>query len=1031
MGLNALLRHNRLRQLWRAMHVWQGVDVTAPASLLPTPLKPYQAWLYWNRPSAAQRRFLQQELAALTPRLRFSLLLPMVDENANGLAATCASLLQQIYPDWELVIVAGGSGAAGQAGTWVDRDPRIRLLHQPGTDSIVQATNDAAAGARGDYVVLLAPGDQLTAAALTQVALYLAAHPECEWLYSDEDSLSAEGVGYAPRFKPDWSPEYLLAYAYVGNLAVIHIDLWRAVGGMRLDFAGAHQHDLFLRAGERAAHVGHLPQILYRQQTMGDTVATTAVEAGRRAVADAFARRGLPCVVVQPEWARVKQIAAYAPICPDDGPSVAILIPTRNQRPLLQACIESLRQTTYTNYCVYVIDNQSDDADTQRYLVSLQAGEPINRCAVVVWCIPNIGKQFNFAHVNNVAAARVTADYLLFLNNDVVVSDPRWLSQMVGYARLAGVGAVGARLLFADGRVQHAGVLHGLHDGMVGHAFKFKARHDLGYLLQAQVSRNCSAVTAACLLTPRPLFLGCGGFDVTSFGLSYNDVDYCARVREQGLRVVYVPVELYHHESVSRSRSRAPADQVAMRKRYGSVRDPYYNPHLRLDETAGTFALRPGIVDWTVMAKSRSPIRTLFVTPHLNCGGDALSHFELIRGLKRAGVVDPLLFSFHDGCLRTDYEAAEIPIVVGEPIEPAARVTHIVQVIRQSGAEVLHASTVDLAWAVLAAAQAAIPSLWHIAEGVGWYDYFRRSPVADAVAALQALALPYRVILGSMAAHTRWLPLERTGNFCVIHRGFDAEHFRVRHQSHGGSRADARHQLGIPENQLLLLTLGAVCSSKRLQDLVQAISALDDVAPQVRLMMVGERPSPDRAYLHALVDRLPSARRPHVTIVPETVDVAPFWRAADIFYCADTSASFPRVLQEAMACGLPIIAPSIYGIPKMVQPGYNAECYPAGDVKALTTAIKRLATDAELRQSYAANAPIQLASSFSFAEMISTFDRLLGEARLTATTPVAPLAATDRFTLGSVAGKADLLRVAVAAALHQNRYLNQGGNGLR
>jgi glycosyltransferase involved in cell wall biosynthesis len=392
-------------------------------------------------------------------------------------------------------------------------------------------------------------------------------------------------------------------------------------------------------------------------------------------------------------------------------------------------------------------------------------------------------------------------------------------------------------------------------------------------------------------------------------------------------------------------------------------------------------------------------------------------------------VVDPLLFSLHDGRLRTDYEAAEIPIVVGAPIEPAARVKHMGQLIRQSGAEVLHVSTVDLAWAVLAAAQVGLPSLWHIAEGVGWYDYFRRLPVADAVAALQALALPYRVIFGSMVARTRWLPLERTGNFCVIHRGFDAEHFSA--QLGALSRADARRQLGIPEHQLVLLTLGEGCSSKRLQDLVQAIAALDDVAPQVRLMIVGDRPSPDSAHLHALVDRLPSARRPDVTSVPETVDVAPLWRAADIFCCVDTSASFPRGLQEAMACGLPIIAPSTYGIPEMVQPGYNAECYPAGDVKALTTAIKRLATDAALRQSYAANAPIQLASAFSFAEMLSALGRLLGEARLTATTPVAPLAATDRFTLGSIAGKAELLRVAVAAALHQNRYSNQGGNGLR
>ena len=253
----------------------------------------------------------------------------------------------------------------------------------------------------------------------------------------------------------------------------------------------------------------------------------------------------------------------------------------------------------------------------------------------------------------------------------------------------------------------------------------------------------------------------------------------------------------------------------------------------------------------------------------------------------------------------------------------------------------------------------------------------------------------------------------------MIHRGFDAEQFSARLGTL--TRAEARRQLGIGENQLLLLTLGEVCSSKRLQDLVQAISALDDVAPQVRLMIVEDRPLPDSTQLHTLVDRLPSARRPDVTIVTETVDVAPFWRAADIFCCADTRASFPRSLQEAMACGLPIIAPSTSSILEMVQPGYNAECYPVGDVADLTTAIKRLAMDEGLRQSYAAHAPIQLASSFSFAEMINAFARLLGEARLSATSAVAPLSATDRFTLDSRAGKAELLRVAVAAALQRSK----------
>ena len=1020
MGLKALRRHSLLRHLQRAVRLWQGFDLAHPTPLLPEPLKPYAAWQHWNRPSAVRTRLLNQALAALPQRPHFSVLLPIVDEGVPLLDETSASLLQQIYPDWTLLIVAGGSAAARIQAGWVDRDPRIRLLHQPAICSIARATNHAADAAQGDYFVLLAPGDRLTTEALAQVALYLATHGQCDWLYSDESSISATQVDYAPRFKPDWSPEYLLACAYVGDLLVIRAELWRKLGGMRLGFEGAHKHDLCLRAGEIAAEVGHIPQILYHRRATPDNVAAPALEAGRRAVADAFARRGLPCAVAQPAWAQAQQIAAYAPLFPDEGPSVAILIPTRNQHSLLQACIESLHKTTYTNYRLYIIDNQSDDADTLHYLATLQAEEQLNGRAITVWCIPNPRQRFNFAHINNVAAARVTEEYLLFLNNDVVVIDPRWLSQMVGYARLAGVGAVGARLLFADGRVQHAGVLHGLYHGLAGHAFKFKARHDPGYLLQAQVSRNCSAVTAACLLTPRPLFLGGGGFDASAFGVSYNDVDYCARLRGQGLRVVYAPVELYHHESASRSRRTTPEDQVVMRQRYGSLYDPYYNPHLRLDEQGGTFALRPGVVAWAVsQRRSRPPIRTLFVTPDLNGGGAALSQFELIRGLKQAGVVDPLLFALGDGSLRTCYAHAEIPIVVGGPVEPAARIAHMVQTIRESGAEVLYVGSAKLAWVVMAAAQAGIPALWRIPEGIGWAESFGRSSVADAVEALQALALPYRVIFGSLAAQALWQPLERTGNFCVIHRGFDAEQFSARLGTL--TRAEARRQLGLGENQLLLLALGQVGLPKRQHDLVHAVAALPDLDTPIRLLIVGDRPSPYSAQLHALVDRLPPARRAQVAIVSETSAVAPFWRAADLFCCADEHERLPRALQEAMACGLPIIAPSTSSMLEMVQPGYNAECYPVGDVADLTTAIKRLAMDEGLRRSYAAHAPIQLASSFSFAEMINAFARLLGEARLSATSAVAPLSATDRFTLDSRAGKAELLRVAVAAALQRSK----------
>lgn len=1032
--IQGLRRRLHLQPLPRTLRGWRLYLRVQPARLLPKALSPYAAWLYWNRPSSSRTEQLREDMAALTVRPLFSVLLPVFNTPPALLEAALASVLQQIYPTWELVIVDDGSTEAATQATlarWAQRDPRIRLLHEPVNGNISRATNRAAAAAQGNYFVLLDHDDLLTDDALAQVALYLAAHPACDWLYSDEDLIDMAGQRSSLRFKPNWSPEQLLAYCYVGHLVVMRAELWRQLGGLRVGFEGAQDYDLFLRASEQSSQVGHIAQILYHWRTAPGSTATRgdakpqAIEAGRRAVAEALARRGLPCTVVQPAWAKARALGVYTPLFPDDGPSVAIIIPTKNQRRLLQACLESLDKTTYTNYRIYVIDNESDQADTLTYLATLPTRPQANGSMVTVWRIPNPGAGFNYAHINNVAATRVRAEFLLFLNSDVVVSDPRWLSQMVGYLRLAGVGAVGARLLFPNGRVQHAGVLHGLHQGGVGHAFKGINRQELGYLLQAQVSCNYSAVTAACLLTPRACFLACGGFDAATFGVAYNDVDYCARLRAQGLRIVYAPVELYHHEGATRGYGDAPAEAANLRVRYGSGSDPYYNPHLRLE--GAPFALRAGIVDWgSTNNRPQRPIRALFVSHNLNWEGAPLCQFELIRGLQKAGVIDPILFSPQEGSLRAAYQAAGIP-VLPTPTPPLARhdlAQYLAQVIRQHGVEVLHANTLETAWAIMAATQTQTPTLWNIHESEDWITYFQRYSLARPVEALQAFALPYRVIFVSQASHTVWQPLERLGNFCVIHNGFDDAHF----QSRLGdlTRAAARQQLGIADDQVVLLAMGTVCARKRQHDLVRAFAELPAATvAQTRLLIVGDRPSPYSDQLHSLVAGLPPARRGQVTIRPETSSTAPFWRAADLFVCTAQTESFPRSLQEAMACGLPMITTPVYGIREMVRPGINAEFYPPGQIKALTAAIQRLITDETLRQRYAGHAPTVLAGSLSFAAMLAEYAKLFGEARLTAAMPFTPQPVPTNALLDKLTAAVNGLRGAVTAAQHKTKAVSR------
>ena len=233
------------------------------------------------------------------------------------------------------------------------------------------------------------------------------------------------------------------------------------------------------------------------------------------------------------------------------GTSVAILIPSRNHVQYLKRLLISLEKTTYRNYQIYIVDNGSDDPATLRFLATVPHR---------VHKIPSPGGVFNFAAINNRAAELVSEDLLLFLNDDTEVIEPHWLSQMVGWSRLEGIGAVGARLLFPDRRIQHAGIVHGLHDGHAEHVFRYLPSWDPGYLNLARVSRNCLAVTAACLLTPRELFHKLGKFDERRFGVAYNDVDYCYRMIDAGFRCVYcAEAELFHYEGASRGFERQPA----------------------------------------------------------------------------------------------------------------------------------------------------------------------------------------------------------------------------------------------------------------------------------------------------------------------------------------------------------------------------------------------------------------------------------------------------------------------------------------
>jgi len=956
-------------------------STTSPDVKPPQPIDSYEAWLEVNQWNARRERVLRDRLSELTCPPLLSVIMPVYNPPVEFLSKAIQSVVDQVYGNWELCIADDASTDPAVTSTlkrWADQDTRIKVTIREQNGNISLASNSAAELAGGDHLVLLDQDDELTPDALGEVALYLAENPATDILYSDDDKVDATNHRYSPQFKPDWSPELLLSYMYFSHLFVIRRALFVEAGGLRVGFEGSQDYDLALRATERTSHIGHIPKVLYHWRALPNSTAASggakpeSFAAGMNAIQDAFDRRGIGSTVFQPDWAVNAQCGIFSHRFPDEGPSVAIIIPTKNNLEILRACIDSLKKTTYRNYELVIVDNESDDPATLDYLASVPHR---------VLRIPT-PDGFSFAAINNRAAAQVNTDYLLFLNNDTEVISPEWLSAMVGYMGMSGVGAVGARLLLPDGRIQHGGVVTGYYNRMAGPAFKLTPATDNGYLSYAKVARNYSAVTAACLLTSKLLFEKLGGFDEQAFAVAYNDVDYCYRLIAAGNRVVYCPqAELIHHEGASRGFHDNPREPANYLQKYGDRIDPYYNPNLSLDDER--FAIKAR----TVAPVSLKPIRALMCAFNLNWEGAPSSQYEMTVGLKEKGVIDPIVYSPTDGPLRQAYEEHGIEVIVDEhPLLGVAGLADYEVAIAGFGRrlkdlkiDLIYANTLPTFYAIATAHHLGLPCIWNPRESEPWETYFDFLPPEIAQRALQCFAYPYQVVFVSNASLKIWQPLNSRHNFMVIHNGLDRERFGAAFKK--WPKEMARELLWISSEELAVLIIGTVCERKGQLDLVKAIGRLShETAARIRCFIVGNPGDEYAVRLKETLSALPYLRRSRIEIIEATADPALYYAAADIFVCCSRIESFPRVILEALAAQLPIITTPVNGIAEQVKENESALFYAPGDVASLTYAIQRLFEDPTLRQQLAANTVTALESLIDFDSMVEAYAEVFREA---------------------------------------------------
>lgn len=529
-----------------------------------------------------------QDVPTIQKGVKFSIIVPLFNTPVSFFWDMVNSVEEQVYENWELILVNASPNNAALSDELARlSDSRVKVVPLTENKGIAENTNAGIEAASGDYIVFFDHDDTLDRFALYRYAERISIHPETDALYCDEDFLNEDGEYVDPHYKSDLNLDLLRVHNYITHLLCVRVSFVKDLM-LRKSFDGAQDYDFLLRLCERTKNIFHVREVLYHWRISDSSTAKSAGnknyadEAGKRALQEHLDRCGLNAVAELTDTPCFYHVS-YAI---KDEPLVSIVIPNKDSVEVLRRCIDSIEsKTSYSSYEILIIENNSVEKETFEYYDSVCA--TFDNVRVATWEGP-----FNYSAINNYGVGMTNGEYLLFLNNDTEVIEPNWLSSMLGFCQRDDVGAVGAKLLYPDNTVQHAGVLMiycNSENEMGGpiHVFNNIDRDDPGYMRRAVISQDLSAVTAACMMTKRSIFEQLGGFN-ESFEVAFNDVDYCLRVRSLDQLVVFdADALLYHYESFSRGyetgakRARFMREQGKLRTAWADYYvngDPYHCP---------------------------------------------------------------------------------------------------------------------------------------------------------------------------------------------------------------------------------------------------------------------------------------------------------------------------------------------------------------------------------------------------------------------------------------------------------------------
>ncbi|MEP6698573.1 MAG: glycosyltransferase [Verrucomicrobiota bacterium] len=887
----------------------------------------YETWIATHEPDAAALEEQRRDSASWNNAPKISLLLPVFNTPAQFLEEMLSSVATQTYSNWELCLVDAGSknqGTIDALARWKSREPRIIVESLGGNFGIAENTNRAFALSTGDVVACIDHDDLLAPFALYEMARALRDRPDGEIFYSDEDRLSPAGARHAPFFKPEWSPALLYSCMYLGHLTAYRRELVRELGGWRKEFDLSQDYDLALRATDQPRVIIHVPKVLYHWREHPASGSAGGKPEARAtnlaALGEALHRRGLAADIIEYPAANRARLRI------SQWPKVSIIIPTdsaaRGRR-----CVEHLPATTlYPDYEIVIVTNSALAKVLQ---LAAPAQAPVRFVAY--------DEPFNFSEKCNRGAEAATGARLIFYNDDVETEQREWIQNLIEPLENPEVGAVAPKLLYATGKIQHAGLVTGVR-GLVGTAFHQQPEETTMHANLAQSMRDVSALSGACLAMRRDDFFRVGGWDAVNTPVAHSDLDLCFKIREAGMRCVYTPfTTLQHAGHESLGSQTAKLDQTYRRdkswiyllRRWAgyTAHDPYFTENMR---------------DW-LYADSPTPIRMsgrnqevgdlsagdlLFVAHDLSLSGAPMMLLHAATAAQEQGFFITVM-SPEDGPLREKFEAAGIPVI----IDPLVKLGHESFEKFARDFDCVVANTIFSAPVVHASHRAAVPVLWWLHETMVGEHFLREDPKLRS-----ALPLADLVFVPSERAATIYRPFRDRPIECLRNAIPDLA------PGHG----KALHQTpGINAPPLEFLLLGTVEPRKGQDIFVAAISSLPaELQTAAKFHLVGRVNDPE---FGAKVESLAQGvRNLSITGPVSHAEALAYMNRADVLVCSSRDEAMPVTMMEAMSLGKAVISSAVGGIPEVLQDGENGLLVRPESAKALAEAIRRLIEDRTL-----------------------------------------------------------------------------------